>query len=315
MQQQFGSLLLGAAMSPLLTAPTVPVILGDIGTHGVPGILPLAKIGEFLPQPTWLWLLIAVAVLAVLWLLHRLRVMQIADRIRTRVDARARERERIVRGLHDTLLQDLQGLILRFQAISERIPAGQGARAGLEAALLAADDVMTQAREQAHALRLEDLSDLCAALAEIVAATPFDPPIQVRLTVEGRTRPLKPLVALEISRIVREALFNIAQHAHAPAAGIAVGFEAGYLAVRVHDDGVGIAADALGRCESEGHGGMIGMRERAERIGGTLTISSGPDEGSEITLTLPARLAFATRNPPRTCRSRCLGSFRRMDRP
>src|SRR5690606_13077282 len=91
--QQFGGLFLGAAMSPLLTGPTVPEPLGDTGTRGVPSILPLTKIGEFLPQPMWLWLLIAGAALAVLWLLHRLRVMQLADRIRTRVDARARERE------------------------------------------------------------------------------------------------------------------------------------------------------------------------------------------------------------------------------
>jgi signal transduction histidine kinase len=98
---------------------------------------------------------------------------------------------------------------------------------------------------------------------------------------------------------VREALFNIAHHARAPSAEVAIGFDARHLAIRVRDDGVGIPEHVLARGHKEGHFGMIGMRERAERIGGGITISSSPGDGSEITLTLPAELAFAKRRSRR----------------
>jgi signal transduction histidine kinase len=71
------------------------------------------------------------------------------------------------------------------------------------------------------------------------------------------------------------------------------------LAIRTRDDGVGIPEHVLVRGHKDGHFGMIGMRERAEKIGGGITISSSPGEGSEVTLTLPAGLAFAKRRSRR----------------
>lgn len=290
--------------------------------HGFPGVLLLTASGdvwtnlEFFPQPTWLRLLVSGAVLFLLWLLYRLRVMQLAHRIRSRVERLQNERERNARMLHDTLLQDVQGLILRFQAVAERIPDGEEERAEFEAALVAADDVVARARDLAYGQRIDDMADLCASLAEIVATTPLDPHVQVRLVVEGKARALNPHIAAEITRIVREALLNIAEHAQAPAAEIAVGFEASHLAIRVRDYGVGIAEHmlALAHTGKDGHFGMIGMCERADRIGGNLTICSSPGEGSEITLTLPAKLAFSGPMRRRDWISRLVESSMR-DRP
>jgi signal transduction histidine kinase len=270
---------------------------GDVSTH----------LGS-LSQSIWSRLLIAGAVVVVFWLIYRLRVTQLARRIRSRMEQRARERERIACELHDTLLQDLQGLILRFQAVAERIPAEQEARAELEAALVSADAVVAQARGQAYDLRVDDSGDLCAALAEIVATTPLDPPIPVRLVVEGRARTLDPFAAAEVTRIVREALFDIAQYAQAPAAEITVGFEASHLAVRVRVYGRGIAEHVPAHTEQDGHFGMISMRKRADRIGGKLTINSSPDDGTEISLTLPAELAFSGRMARRNWISRLVRS-------
>lgn len=251
-------------------------------------------------QSVWFLLLCSVLALASLWFLYRLRVVQIAHRIRSRLEERIKERERIARELHDTLLQGVQGLILRFQAVAERIPVEEKSRAQLEAALATADDVVVDARNRVRDLRgIEGTNDLCAIIEQLVAAAPFDPPIPVRIVVEGRPRPLHPLVAAEITRIVREALFNIAHHARASSAEVAIGFEARHLAIRVRDDGVGIPAHVLARGHKEGHFGMMGMRERAERIGGGITISSSPGDGSEISLTLPAELAFAKRRSRR----------------
>ena len=247
-------------------------------------------------QSVWFLLLCSGLALASLWFIYRLRVVQIANRIRNRLEERIKERERIARELHDTLLQGVHGLILRFQAVADRIPVEEKSRVQLEAALAAADDVVVDARNRVRDLRgIAGTSDLCEIIEQLVAAAPFDPPIPIRIVAEGKPRPLHPLVAAEITRILREALFNIANHARASSAEIAVGFEARHLAIRVRDCGVGIPEHVLARGHKEGHFGMIGMRERAERIGGCITISSSPGEGSEITLTLPAELAFARR--------------------
>jgi len=247
-------------------------------------------------QSIWFLLLCSALALALLWLLYRMRVAQIAGRIRSRLEERIAERERIARELHDTLLQGVQGLILRFQAVADRVVGDDKARDPLEAALTEAQHVVVQARNQVHDLRdREGMDDLCATVERLVAETPFAGNVPVRILVEGRPRPLQPLVAAEVARIVREALLNMAHHARATSAQIAIGFEARYLAIRMRDNGVGIPEEVLSRGHKDGHFGMIGMRERAERIGGTLTISSSPGGGAEVTLTLPAKLAFAKR--------------------
>ncbi len=254
-------------------------------------------------QSVWFLLLCSGLALASLWFLYRLRVAQIAHRIRSRLEERIKERERIARELHDTLLQGVQGLILRFQAVADRIPAEEKSRGQLEAALATADDVVVDARNRVRDLRgVEGTNDLCAIVEQLVSAAPFDPPIPVRIVVEGKPRPLHPLVAAEITRIVREALFNIAHHARASSAEVDIGFEARHLAIRVRDDGIGIPEHVLARGHKEGHFGMIGMRERAERIGADITISGSPGDGSEITLTMPAELAFAKRRARRRIR-------------
>ncbi|HEY0503727.1 MAG TPA: ATP-binding protein, partial [Lysobacter sp.] len=215
-------------------------------------------------------------------------------------EERIEERERIARELHDTLLQGVQGLILRFQAVADRIPAEGKSRAQLEAALAAADDVVVDARNRVRDLRgMEVDGDLSEIIERVVADTPFDPPIPVRIVMEGKPRALHPLVAAEITKIVREALLNIAHHAQASSADIAIGYEARHLAVRIRDDGVGIPEHIVVNGRKEGHYGMIGMRERAEKIGGSITISSIHGGGSEVILTLPAKLAFAKRRSRR----------------
>jgi signal transduction histidine kinase/ligand-binding sensor domain-containing protein len=250
-------------------------------------------------QSIWFIVLCVVLVLVALGIAYRLRVRQIARRIHARLDERARERERIARELHDTLLQGIQGLMLRFQAVTDRVTDDKS-RVQLESALSAADDVVVDARNRVRDLRgTEGANDPITIVEHLVADVPFDPPIPVRILVEGRPRLLHPFVAAEIKRIVHEILFNIALHARASSAEVAIGFEPRHLAIRVRDDGIGMPADVLARGHKQGHFGLVGMRERAEKIGGQVMVSSGSGTGTEITLTLPAKLAFARRRPSR----------------
>jgi signal transduction histidine kinase/streptogramin lyase len=244
-------------------------------------------------QSPWFVMLCAAAAAGGLWLLYRLRMAQVTQRVRTLLEERLGERERIARELHDTLLQSVQGLILRFQAVTDRLPQEEPARGQLEATLKRADDVMIEGRNRVRDLRLsEESGDLRGLIEKLVEDTAFDPPIPIRIVIEGQPRPVDTLVAAEIGRIVAEALLNIARHARATAVEIEIGFDRRELGLRIHDNGVGLDADVLSKGEKDGHFGLVGMRERAARIGGTLTIESGAGLGTDLTLTTPARLAF-----------------------
>jgi signal transduction histidine kinase/ligand-binding sensor domain-containing protein len=247
-------------------------------------------------QSRWFFGLCIALALIVLWLAYRLRMAQVARRIRTRLEERLGERERIARELHDTLLQSVQGLILRFQSVANRMPPDEPSRTLLESALKRADDVIIDGRNSVRGLRAGDgQGDLLALLRELVDSAGFTPPIPVRAVVEGRPRPLHPLVVTEIRRIVAEALFNVARHAQASSVDVAITFGDWHLDIEIRDDGVGIAEPVLARGEREGHFGLVGMRERAQRIGGTLTIDSRARKGTDVMLRLPARLAYAHR--------------------
>lgn len=262
----------------------------------------------FVQSRAFVALCIALA-LALLWLIHRLRVAQVARRIRARLEERSGERERIARELHDTLLQSVQGLVLRFQSVANRMPAGSSSRAHLEAALTRADEVITEGRDRVQDLRgAEESSDLPALLRARIADAGFDPAVAVGVTVEGRGRRLDSLVAVELGRIAGEALFNAAHHARARSVALVVRFSARSLEVEIRDDGVGIAPDVIEQGHRPGHFGLVGMRERAQRIGGAFSIESKVGMGSSVTIAVPARLAYADKSPRRRWLSRLFSS-------
>jgi signal transduction histidine kinase len=81
------------------------------------------------------------------------------------------------------------------------------------------------------------------------------------------------------------------QHSAANTITIAFAFDAHALTLRIADDGVGVDETAADSATQRGHWGIAGMRERAARLGGTLTISRGRDRGTVVLLTLPATVA------------------------
>ena len=260
---------------------------------------------EFVIPPTflqsrWFAALCILGILLLLWLAYRLRMARVAATIRSRLEERLGERERIARELHDTLLQSVQGLVLRFQSVANRMPAGAASRAQLEAALARADEVIAEGRDRVQDLRVaEGSSDLPMLLGERAAEAGFDADIPVRIVVEGRPRPVHPLISVELGRIADEVFFNIARHAAAKSVEITIRFAARELGVEMRDDGVGIDAELVAHGHKPGHFGIVGMRERAERIGGTLSLDSWPGGGTAVTVTLPGRLAFADHRPRR----------------
>lgn len=243
---------------------------------------------------TWWFrgLLAAIAMIAV-WAGYRWRLGVVARRLREHAAQRAQERERVARDIHDTLLQSIQGLVLRFQSVAGKMPGNDPNRALLETTLDRADELIAQGKERMHGLRDDDrplsLSDL---IREQVDEAPFPLDVHRQLNLSGAPVEVHSSVALEIREIVGEALFNAARHARAGTISVEIVYSAKALAVAVNDDGVGI--DHAAPSTSDGYG-LVSMRGRAEGIGGALTITPGIAGGTRIALRVPARRAYVGR--------------------
>jgi signal transduction histidine kinase len=224
---------------------------------------------------------------------YRLRLRQATARLNARLGERMAERERIARELHDTLLQGFQGLTLHFQAAMKQIPAQEPARRTMEKALQSADQVLLEGRERVRDLRAEgatanELSEMLACYGKELSQ---DREVAFKVTVVGSPQSLHPVVRDEIYRIAREALGNAYRHAHASSIEVEITYNSASVCVRVRDNGRGIDPKTLGSGR-QGHWGLSGMRERARNIGAHLSIWSNPGSGTEIDVTIPAKVAY-----------------------
>ena len=113
--------------------------------------------------------------------------------------------------------------------------------------------------------------------------------------VEGTPRNLQPILRDEVYRFVAEALRNALRHAAAQRVEVEIRYDDRFFRLRVRDDGKGIGPDVPRGDGRKGHYGLHGMRERAELVGGKLTIWSEVDSGAEIELIIPAPRAKSTR--------------------
>jgi len=262
-------------------------------------------------QTWWFRLLYITAGLAAVWLLYLFRLRQATEKIQARLGARMEERERIARELHDTLLQGFQGLVLRFQAIINVLPKEGPARAMIEKALDRADEVLLEGRERVQELRVQGVaeSDLADGLARYGSELAQDHAASFSLAVVGTPQPIDTIVNHEVYRIGREAMSNAFLHSQGTKVEVELTYEASGLWLRVRDDGQGIPENILAGGRS-GHWGLSGMRERAEKIGGSLHLWSRPSSGTEVDLTIPARFAY-----PRGDRKTWWEHLRRVIRP
>ena len=253
------------------------------------------EIPPTLVQTLWFKALLVLVLLALLaaGVVWRMRLEM--ARLQALFDTRIGERERIARELHDTLLQGVQGLMLQFQSIANRLPQGED-RMALDAALDRAEAVLVESRARVRQLRAASVeSDLAEGLLDIAETVIEGERPRFHLVVEGRPRALHALVAEEARRIAEEAMRNAVRHAHASDLEVLISFEPSGLRVTIRDDGVGIDAKALAGGGPPDHFGLLGMRERAGRIGAQLSLSSGKQRGAELTLFVPARSAYGRR--------------------
>jgi len=251
------------------------------------------EIAPTLTQTGWFRAAAVFVGLATLGVLAALRARQRRLHEQERLAARVQERERIARDLHDTLLQGVYGLILRFEAISRRLPDTE--RSAMQRVLADADALLVEGRDRVTDLRLPppDANLLEHTLEGLGRELSHTHGAAFALSVEGTPRPLEPALSASICLIAREAIFNAFQHARAERIEVTLRYGDAAFSLRVHDDGIGVPDAVQERGGRPGHWGLSGMRERAELAGVAYRLSSHAGVGTEVELSVPAARAYA----------------------
>jgi signal transduction histidine kinase len=142
----------------------------------------------------------------------------------------------------------------------------------------------------------EGMQDLHQALSRIPQELAVQRDVDFRVIVEGASRVLHPVIRDEVYRIGREALANAFRHSGATDIEVELEYAIHQLRVLVRDNGCGIDEHVL-QSGREGHFGLSGMHERAERIGGKLKVWSRTSAGTEVELSVPGHVAFRPHSP------------------
>jgi len=246
------------------------------------------KIAPTLVESRLFMALCALGAAALGYCLYRYRVRYLTRRLAERLQVRTAERERIARTLHDTFLQTVQALTLRLDTMVRTLPAGDPTRGKLEQVLDDADQAIAEGRDQLQELRMKDGVVLEQIIGDALGALQAGHPgVAAGLLVSGEGVALAPAVAEEIADIAREAMRNAFRHAGASRIDVRLAYYGRQLALDVADDGRGIEDAVLRAGGRAGHWGLLGMRERAARIGGRLNIDSRAGRGTTVRLVVP----------------------------
>ncbi len=196
--------------------------------------------------------------------------------LRDLIHAQEEERRRIARELHDGPTQDVAGLVVGLEA-SERTPGTVEVGELKDLARSAADEL----RRLILDLRPVVLDDL--GLAAALRWLAHERHERLRVQLETRLhQAIPPPLDTAVFRIVQEALANVERHAQAGAVRVRVEVVDGAVHAVVEDDGRGFDPDG----PQQGFG-LLGVRERAEQLGGTVSITSSPGGGTRVEARLP----------------------------
>jgi signal transduction histidine kinase len=239
------------------------------------------------------------AFLAVLGALYQLRLRQVARQFNIRLEERVRERTSIARDLHDTFLQTIQGSKLVVDDALDPSTDPIRMRRAMERLSVWLASAMQEGRAALNSLRAttRQTNDLAEALRRVTGDGLIPSSMAVTFSVIGEAREMHPIVRDEIYRIGHEAIRNACIHSGASQLEVELRYSAN-LALRVIDNGIGIDPVIADRGK-DGHFGLLGMRERAVRIGGKLTLGSSSSSGTEIKLIVSGGIIFRKTMPVR----------------
>ena len=243
-------------------------------------------------QTYWFRILSILAIILAVWTFYRLRMRQIAKAMSASFDERLAERTRLARELHDTLLQTIQGSKMVADDALDQPSDPDHMRRAMERLSQWLGQSMGELRTALNSLRTSTTqgNDLAESLQRATEDCLIKGRMRVTLSVTGTAQETHSIVRDEIYRIGYEAIRNADIHSEASLLEVELTY-ARDLTIRIRDNGVGI--DPLIKAHGkEGHFGLQGMRERASRIGATLTIVSSANSGTDLTLLVPGYVAF-----------------------
>jgi two-component sensor histidine kinase len=239
----------------------------------------------------WFLAICGIASIGLIYGVYQLRLREISGRFRLVLE----ERARLAREIHDTLAQGFVGISSQLDALAIKLDGDLDvARQHLDLARKMARHSLTEAKRSVMDLRTSELEDqdLPAALTASAHRWVAGSPVNLQLDVSGMKQKLPGDLEQNVLRIAQEAVVNALKHANARGIWIELGQDGGVLRLRVKDDGQGFEPSspfsALG-----GHFGIIGMRERAARLGGEFAFASRIGSGTEIEVRVP----LVSRNP------------------
>lgn len=200
----------------------------------------------------------------------------------------ADERRRLAAEIHDTLAQGLTGIIAQLQVVANT-PDAATARLHVDRAMELARASLGEARRSVHNLAPVALADagLPEALKKTVTQWAERTGVRADFTVTGTLENLHEEVSATLLRIAQEALSNAARHASATRIGVTLSFMGNEVSLDIRDDGTGFDPAAVPARTRAGGFGLDGMRARAERIAGSLTVESEQGHGTAVSARVP----------------------------
>jgi signal transduction histidine kinase len=202
------------------------------------------------------------------------------------------ERRRIARELHDETSQALASLAASLEVAADTLStSADKTRVTLRKAQALSISILDEIHKLIYELRptlLDDLG-LVAATRWLVDNNLVAAGVTVDFKTEGRVKRLSLQLETTLFRVVQEAVFNIARHAHAENAGVSLRFKKSAIRVSISDDGEGFDVEEAISLKDRPRGlGLLGMKERVELMSGTLSIRSHPGGGgTEIDIKIP----------------------------
>ena len=250
----------------------------------------------------WWFRSILVGLLAsIVFVFYRIHLHRLTQQLNMRFEERLAERTRIAQELHDTLLQGFLSASMQLHVADDQLPADSPAKPLMTRVLTLMGRVIDEGRNAVRGLRSghDDAYDLGQAFSHVAQELVIPQEVDFRVVMEGLPRALHPMIRDEVYRIGRESLVNAFRHSRASKIEVEVDYSASNLRILIRDNGCGIDPQVL-RAGRDGHWGLPGMRERAEKVGAKLRVWSRAAAGTEVELTVPGQVAFQTHASART---------------